>query len=120
MTGARRAHADVLGLWAPYTGAQPCAFTTVLLAPPAAPAAMQGMVVDRQVLLEWHGAADATGYEVQAGSAPGLQNLATLRTGGAATLQVDAVPPGTYFVRVVGINDVGRSAASAEIVVAVR
>jgi len=57
-------------------------------------------------------------YIVQAGSAPGLSNIAVINVGAAATLSA-AAPPGTYYVRVIALNAAGGSPASAEIVVAV-
>ena len=57
----------------------------------------------------------ATGYVIEAGSAPGLANLALLPTGAATSLVVPAVPPGLYFVRVRATNAEGVGAPSTEI-----
>jgi hypothetical protein len=74
-----------------------------------------GSIVD----LRWNRSAGgyaATGYVIEAGSAPGLADLATLHVGNV-TRFVTQAPPGTYYVRVRGINASGPSAASNEIVV---
>jgi hypothetical protein len=57
-----------------------------------------------------------TGYIVEAGSAPGLSDLATLPVGKVTRFVVTA-PPGVYYVRVRAINARGPSASSNEIVV---
>jgi len=57
----------------------------------------------------------ATGYVIEAGSAPGLANLATLQTGAATSVSVPGVPPGSYFVRVRALNSSGAGAPSGEI-----
>jgi hypothetical protein len=88
---------------------------------PNAPTNLTGSVFGGVVTLNWAGAASgcaATRYVVQAGSAPGLSDLAILNVGSATTLTASA-PPGTYYVRVVASNDFGGSAASNEIVVTV-
>ena len=58
----------------------------------------------------------ATGYVLEAGSAPGLSNLATLNVGNV-TAFTTAVAPGTYYVRVRAVNARGASPPSNEVVV---
>ena len=59
-----------------------------------------------------------TEYLLEAGSAPGLANLATMRLGPATTFVINNVPNGTYHVRVRAANSVGSSQfASNDVVV---
>ena len=58
-----------------------------------------------------------TGYLVQAGSAPGLSNLAVVPFPGNQTSFAADAPPGTYYVRVVAVNAAGASAPSNEVIV---
>jgi hypothetical protein len=60
--------------------------------------------------------APATSYVVEAGSGPGLANLATLDTGTAVTaLAVPNVPVGSYWIRVRGRSAAGLGPASQEV-----
>jgi len=57
----------------------------------------------------------ATGYIIEAGSAPGASDLATFNTGTTATSYVaTGVGAGTYYVRVRAVNAAGASAPSNE------
>ena len=56
------------------------------------------------------------GYVIEAGSAPGLADLASIQVGAVTNFSASA-PPGLYYVRVRAINARGRSHASNEIVV---
>lgn len=61
-----------------------------------------------------------TTYIIEAGSAPGLGNLARLATGETRTsFLATGVAPGTYYVRVYAANDLGSSLPSNEIVLTV-
>ena len=74
------------------------------------------------VTLTWDAPASGgavTSYLVEAGSSPGLADLATLSTGSAGTVFHASAPAGTYYVRVRGVNGAGASSASGEIVVVV-
>jgi len=61
----------------------------------------------RTVLLEWGALPDIAEYQVVVGSAPGLSDLATISAGRRPNLMIRGVPPGTYYVRVRAINDLG-------------
>ncbi len=85
--------------------------------PPPAPSGLAGDVVGSQVTLTWDSSGGATRYEVHAGSASGLSNLAVAPVAGSG-LVVQA-PPGTYFVRVIAHDACGVSPPSSEIVIAI-
>ena len=87
-------------------------------APPPAPSDLGQGVTGNQVTLRWTASAGATRYLIEAGSAPGLANLAQLTVGPTPTVTV-AAPPGVYFVRLRGLNGCGAGAASNEVVVTV-
>jgi hypothetical protein len=57
----------------------------------------------------------ATSYFIEAGSATGLANLATVNTGNTnTTISFSGVPAGTYYVRLRGVNAQGMSIVSNE------
>jgi fibronectin type III domain protein len=77
-------------------GTNPC----VVLSPPLG---LTGNVIGNNVILEWTPPSSCapTAYVIQAGSAPGLSNLANFSTGSTAvTFTASNVGPGTYFIRV--------------------
>jgi hypothetical protein len=91
----------------------------------AAPSAPRGLVAHIQgttVTLSWTPPAggDATGYVLEAGTAPGLSNAARATVGPGTTLVVHAVPAGTYYVRVIAINGPAPGPPSNEIAVTIR
>lgn len=89
---------------------------------PVAPGGLTADVSGARVTLRWSapaGAPPAT-YVIEAGSGAGLANLHNGVTGSAATeVAVDAVPMGTYFVRIRAQHACGTSAPSNEVVVQV-
>jgi hypothetical protein len=74
------------------------------------------------VTLTWGAPASGgavTSYLVEAGSSPGLADLATLSTGSAGTVFNASAPAGIYYVRVRAVNGGGAGATSGEVVVVV-
>jgi hypothetical protein len=97
-------------------GAGPCVA-------PAAPAGLAATFnVGGVVSLTWNGpTVSPTTYVIEAGSLPGITNLANSDLGGPGTsMTTTGVAPGTYYVRVRARNACGISAPSNEIVVVVR
>lgn len=92
----------------------------VVPARPAPPSALTASVEGSRVTLRWQPGVPAlgTGFLVEAGSSPGLADLAVVATS-PQELVVDNVPPGTYYVRVRMTMWDGRTDASEEIVVTV-
>lgn len=91
---------------------------TLACTQPGAPGSLEAQVSGARVSLAWLASAGSLdGYVIEAGSAPGLANLATLPlAGGATSLAIDA-PNGRYFVRVRAVNACGAGAPSNEVVV---
>ena len=87
--------------------------------PPAIPTGLRASVAGGSVTLNWDPASGNVGrYILEAGSGPGLSNLATAVLP-PATLFSAAAPSGTYFIRVRAGNACGTSAPSGEIFVVV-
>jgi hypothetical protein len=99
-------------------GAGACNADLIRITEPAPPAVGPAEVTGRQVTLKWSAPFGATHYEVEAGGAPGLANLARIVVG-EPQLVVNDVPSGVYYVRVHAINTVGKSSASREIQIVV-
>jgi predicted phage tail protein len=86
---------------------------------PRAPTALSASGTGATVDLRWTASAGgyaATSYLIEAGTAPGLANIAALPVGDV-TRFITTAPPGVYYVRVRGVNARGASLASNEIVV---
>ncbi|MCC7178198.1 MAG: hypothetical protein IT177_07395 [Acidobacteria bacterium] len=89
--------------------------------PPEPPTNLQFQVSGRTVTLSWD--APTTGappgrYRLEAGSAPGLANLATAGTT-ERTFATTNVPDGTYYVRVRSVSATGTSAPTPDVVVVI-
>lgn len=97
----------IMAVW----GAEPQA---PLLAPP--------VVTGNAVALSWGLPAQSTavtGYQLEAGSQPGLAVLLTSALGPVPSFAAGGVPPGRYYVRVRAVNANGTSVPSNEVVVTV-
>lgn len=114
--GRRQASAEILPALLPVgTG---CGVTAFLLQPPPAPSARAATVTGSTVTLSWTLAGDATSAELEFGFAPG-QRAGAIGLGASTTLTIPGVPPGTYYLRVRGINELGAGRASADLRVVV-
>gem|GEM_PF-2570442 len=83
----------------------------------SAPTLLASAVSSQTVSLSWQGA--SSGYRLEAGSAPGLSNLAQLSLAGTS-LTFPGIPPGRYYLRVRGNGACGLTAASNEVAVTVQ
>jgi glucose/arabinose dehydrogenase len=91
-------------------------------APPPAPVGFASIVNGRAVRLLWdvpNTADGPTQLFIEAGSGPGLTNLAIIAIDGTLRTLVVNAPPGNYFVRTRGRNACGNGPASGEIIVTV-
>lgn len=89
--------------------------------PPATPRNLTATVVGSTITLTWDAPASGgapSSYQLEAGSATGLSDLAVLATGLTRSLTASA-PNGTYYVRVRARNAAGTGPASNEIIVIV-
>ena len=95
------------------------AANAVTLAVPSAPANLQAVVSGATVSFTWTGSPGAAGYQLEAGSAAGLSNLASITLAPTSTYSVPNVPAGVYFVRVRAVDGSGVSGPSNEVTVVV-
>ena len=92
--------------------------------PPGAPTLSGGLTGPGTVQLQWTAAptpgVPVTGYELRAGSGPGLSNIAVFTLPAAPlSFSTTGVPSGTYYVRVVALSSAGPGTPSNEVVVTV-
>ena len=93
-----------------------------VVAPPGPPSGLGATVSAQTVFLNWNASSaggSPTTYVLQAGSSPGLSNLAASNVGLTTSVTANGVPAGIYYVRVVAANASGTSGPSNEIVVTV-
>jgi predicted phage tail protein len=86
---------------------------------PGAVPAIDAAVVAGTLMIDWEAPVSGgpvEGYVLEAGSAPGLSNLATLVLDGSRVFSA-AIPPGTYYVRVRARNGGGLGAPSRELTI---
>jgi hypothetical protein len=78
-------------------------------------------VLGRRVTLSWSPPATpgTASYELVVGSAPGNADVLIQNVGNVLTITADAVPPGTYYVRVRAVNAQGPGDQSNEVIVRV-
>ncbi len=90
--------------------------------PPSAPSNLAATTNGTTVSLTWTAGANASSYQLQAGSSPGATNLVDVDLLSPATsLTAAAVSPGTYFVRLRAKNACsGLSGPSNEVLIIVR
>ncbi len=94
----------------------------LILTPPGAPGAPTALTESGSaatVTLRWQAPASGgavTAYQIEAGSAPGLSNLAVVQTGNIQSFSTP-IPAGTYYVRVRALNGSGPGPVSNEVVV---
>jgi len=86
---------------------------------PAEPANLTNTTTSTSVSLSWQAGAGATSYVLEAGSSPGLSDVADLNTGSSATTFSTAAPPGLYYVRIRSQNACGISSPSNETTVTI-
>ena len=92
--------------------------TVTVCGPPSPPATVSGYASGGVVYITWNAAPVATGYQVEAGTAPGLTNVGAWGTAG--TSFSGAAPAGTYYVRVRSLHTTcGVGSPSGDIVIQV-
>ena len=91
--------------------------------PPSAPTLTGSGSLGGNVVLSWStpsSGAAVTGYELHAGTAPGLSNIVVIPLPASQELlATSGVPPGTYYVRVVATSAQGLGEVSNEVALVV-
>jgi glucose/arabinose dehydrogenase len=85
--------------------------------PPVAPTGYASQVAPLFASLSWNPVPNATGYQVEAGSATGLTNMGVFQT--TTPSLAGSAPRGTYHTRVRAINACGAGAATPELIVTI-
>ncbi len=90
------------------------------IAVPGPPGSLVGTAIGTTVILTWSAASGSpTSYVVEAGSGPGLANLANSDLGATLSYTAQNVARGTYYVRMRAKNACGEGASSNEVLVRV-
>ncbi len=123
--GRRRDTADVLsplGVGGGVVGEREptpnCWAVGVIVRSPFAPTGLASTVRGRTASFTWRDPGNTTAFEVEVGFAPGQPAVRAVLGPGSSAIFTN-VPPGTYYVRLVGRNEVGPSPASNEVRVVV-
>lgn len=90
---------------------------TSMSVPPPAPTNLATYLNGTTAVISWDpgvGGGSTAGFVLQAGTAPGLANLGQFPFPVSTTSLAVPVGPGTYYLRVFGVNQGGPSAASNE------
>ncbi len=93
--------------------------TATGFSPPGAPVNLAAVIANNVLTVTWDpgpGGTPATGYILEAGTAPGLSNIAALDLGNTRTFSYTGVPAGVYYLRVRAYNVAGASDPSRELV----
>jgi hypothetical protein len=93
-------------------------FTIAGLSVPGVPGALQVVVNGGNISISWGAASGATSHRLEAGTGPGLTNIAAIPIAGTS-FSVGGVPPGTYYVRVRGVGPGGVGPPTADAVITV-
>jgi hypothetical protein len=112
----------LIGLWAMRSGQQNTSGLMDCHAAPGGPTGLASTNNGNVVTLKWTpppGIERISTYIVEAGSAPGGNNVGTFVTPGNAPMFQREAPAGTYYARVFARNACGTSAASNEVQVTV-
>ena len=86
---------------------------------PDAPRFAEAWMLGARLFMQWERnqyGGEATHYLLEAGTATGLRNIATIPVNVPA-FTIDGVPPGTYFLRVRAVSPAGVSEPSNEVMV---
>lgn len=105
---------NLMGVGAP----SPDAILQVGTSPPSPPMGFRAVWSNRRVQLTWNGPADGSAFSfvLEAGTAPGANDVGAINTGAARTFSAE-VPPGKFFVRVRSVGAQGQlSLPSAELI----
>jgi len=85
------------------------------------PSAVSATLVGSTIEVTWAGAAGATSYLVEVGTTPGASDVAATDTGSAdPRAALRGLPAGSYYIRIRSRNACATSAASDELLVALR
>ncbi len=112
----------LIGVWAMRSGPQNTSGRIDCDAAPGSPSSLVPTKTGNVVTLNWTApsASDTVStYVVEAGNAPGTNNVGTFVVPGSTPRFQREAPPATYYVRVFARNACGTSAPSNEIVVTV-